>query len=192
MKVGLFFGSFNPIHIGHLIIANYMASQTDLDQVWFVVTPQNPLKERKSLARDQDRLHLVRLAIEDNSALSASNVEFNLPKPSYTIDTLTYLKELYPQHELVLIMGSDNIGSLHKWKNYELILKRYAIYVYRRPEYEEGPLADHPHVKIFDAPQMKISASYIRKCIKEGHSIQYLVSPPVRDYLETSSIYRKL
>ncbi len=191
MKVGLFFGSFNPVHIGHLIIANYMASQTDLNQVWFVVSPQNPLKERSSLARDQDRLFLVRLAIEDNPLLNASNVEFSLPKPSYTIDTLTYLKEQHPEKEFVLIMGSDNISSLHKWKNYELILERYSIYVYRRPDYEEGELSKHPNVKTFEAPQMKISASYIRKCIKEGHSIQYLVSPPVQEYLESSSMYRK-
>ena len=191
MKVGLFFGSFNPVHVGHLIIANFMASQTDLDQVWFVVTPQNPLKQRSSLARDQDRLFLVRLAIEDNPLLKASNVEFDLPKPSYTIDTLTYLNEKYPSKDFVLIMGSDNIGSLHKWKNYEMILKNYSIYVYRRPEYEEGELADHPHVKIFDAPQMKISASYIRKCMKEGLNIKYLVTPPVEDYLESSSMYKK-
>lgn len=191
MKVGLFFGSFNPVHVGHLIIANFMASQTDLDQVWFVVTPQNPLKERSSLARDQDRLFLVRLAIEDNPLLKASNVEFDLPKPSYTIDTLTYLNEKHPSKEFVLIMGSDNIGSLHRWKNYEMILKNYSIYVYRRPEYEVGELADHPHVKIFDAPQMKISASYIRKCMKEGLNIKYLVTTPVEDYLESSSMYKK-
>ena len=131
MKVGLFFGSFNPIHVGHLIIANFMATQTDLQQVWIVVSPQNPHKKSNSLARDQDRLHLVRIAIEENLKLKASNVEFDLPKPSYTIDTLTYLKESHPEKEFVLIMGGDNLGSFHKWKNYEVILANHQIYVYK-------------------------------------------------------------
>lgn len=190
MKAGLFFGSFNPIHVGHLIIANFMATQTDLDEVWIVVTPQNPLKERKSLANDYDRLHLVRIAIENNPTLKASKIEFELPKPSYTIDTLTYLKEKNPSREFVLIMGSDNIGSLHKWKNYEKILSDHSIYVYRRPNYEEGELSKHPSVRIFEAPLMNISASYVRQCIKEGHSIQYLVSPPVYEYLDGSNMYK--
>ncbi len=190
MKIGLFFGSFNPVHIGHMIIANYMTTQTDLDQVWMVVSPQNPLKEKSSLARDYDRLHLVRLAIEGNSQLEASKIEFNLPKPSYTIDTLTYLREAHPNNEFVLIMGGDNLGTLHKWKNYELILRDYQVYVYRRPNYDLGDLATHESVKLFDAPLMQISASYIRKCIQEGHSIQYLVPEPVYDYLSTSNMYR--
>ncbi len=192
MKVGLFFGSFNPIHVGHLIIANFMATQTDLDQVWIVVSPQNPLKKSNSLARDSDRLHLVRIAIDDNPSLRASNVEFNLPKPSYTIDTLTYLKEEHENKEFVLIMGGDNVASLKKWKNYELILANHQIYVYERPEYKMGELANHPSVKVFKAPQMKISASYIRKCLKEKKSIQYLVTPEVFDYLDSSSMYRFL
>ncbi len=190
MKIGLFFGSFNPVHIGHMIIANYMTTQTDLDQVWMVVSPQNPLKEKSSLARDYDRLHLVRLAIEGNSQLEASKIEFNLPKPSYTIDTLTYLREAHPNNEFVLIMGGDNLGTLHKWKNYELILRDYQVYVYRRPNYDLGDLATHESVQLFDAPLMQISASYIRKCIQEGHSIQYLVPEPVYDYLSTSNMYR--
>ena len=190
MKKGLFFGSFNPIHIGHLIIANYMATQTDLDQVFLVVSPQNPLKQKSSLARDYDRLHLARLAIGDNKNLQASNIEFDLPKPSYTIDTLTHLREKNPKDDLVLIMGGDNLGTLHKWKNYELILRDYEIYVYQRPGYDLGDLVDHPKVKIFDAPQMHISASYIRKCIKEGHSIQYLVAEDVYEYLLSSKLYR--
>ncbi len=190
MKTGLFFGSFNPIHVGHLIIANFMANQTDLDEVWIVVTPQNPLKERKSLANDYDRLHLVRIAIEDNPTLKASKIEFELPKPSYTIDTLAHLSERHPDRDFVLIMGSDNIGSLHKWKNYEKILSDYSIYVYRRPNYEEGDLAEHSSVRLFEAPLMNISASYIRKCIKEGHSIKYLVSPEVYEYLDGSSMYK--
>ncbi|HFC01009.1 MAG TPA: nicotinate-nucleotide adenylyltransferase, partial [Phaeodactylibacter sp.] len=185
-KIGLFFGSFNPIHVGHLIIANYMATQTDLKEVWLVVSPQNPLKKKSSLARDFDRLHLVRLAIEDSDYLKASNIEFDLPKPSYTIDTLTYLSEQHPQKDFVLIMGGDNLKTFHKWKNYEQILKHYGIYVYKRPNYDLGELAGHPSIQLFEAPMMQISASYIRKCIQHGQSIQYLVTPPVFEYLASS------
>ena len=191
MKIGLFFGSFNPIHVGHLIIANYMATQTDLKEVWLVVSPQNPHKQKSSLARDYDRLHLVRLAIDRNPKLKASNIEFNLPQPSYTVDTLAHLKEKNPTKEFVLIMGGDNLGTFHKWKNYETILKNHEIYVYKRPKYELGDLADHPKIKLFNAPLMDISASYIRQCIQEGHSIEYLVTDPVLDYLESSNLYRK-
>ncbi|NRB52408.1 MAG: nicotinate-nucleotide adenylyltransferase [Saprospiraceae bacterium] len=189
-KVGLFFGSFNPVHVGHMIIANFMATQTDLKQVWMVVSPQNPLKVKASLASDYDRLHLVQLAIGDNTNLLASNIEFKLPQPSYTIDTLIYLKEKFPDRQFVLIMGGDNLATLHKWKNYELILRDYEIYVYKRPDYPLGDLAEHPSVKIFEAPQMHISASYIRNCIKEGHSIQYLVPEAVYENLEKSRLYR--
>ena len=167
-----------------------MASQTDLDEVWLVVTPQNPHKKQSALANDYDRLHLVRLAIEDNPKLKVSNIEFELPKPSYTIDTLTYLKEKYSNRDFVLIMGSDNLGSFPKWKNYEQILADHMLYVYRRPDYDHGALAEHPKVKIFDAPLMNISASYIRFCIKEGHNIQYLVSPEVYKYLDESTLYK--
>jgi nicotinate-nucleotide adenylyltransferase len=190
MKIGLFFGSFNPIHVGHLIIANYMATHTDLKNVWLVVSPQNPLKKKQSLAKDFDRLHLVQLAIGDNPKLRASNIEFGLPKPSYTVDTLAYLKEKYPQHEFVLIMGGDNLGTFHKWKNYQQILDNYQIYVYSRPKYDLGPLAEHPQVRLFEAPMMDISASYIRKCIKDGKSIQYLVVDEVYEYINTSNLYR--
>lgn len=189
-KTGLFFGSFNPIHVGHLVIANYMATRTDLRQVWFVVSPQNPFKKKQSLARDHDRLHLVRLAIGDNLLLRASDIEFSLPKPSYTIDTLTHLRERYPERRFVLIMGGDNLATLHKWKNYELILRDYEIYVYKRPDFAPGALADHPHVRLFDAPQMHISSTYIRDCLQHGHSIQYLVTEPVFDYLMSSRLYR--
>jgi nicotinate-nucleotide adenylyltransferase len=190
MKIGLFFGSYNPVHVGHMIIANYMASRTDLDQVWLVVSPQNPLKPKKTLARDYDRLHLVHLAIGDNTHLRASDIEFSLPKPSYTIDTLTYLREKYPQHEFALIMGGDNLATLHKWKNYEIILRDYRIYVYRRPTYELGAFEDHPSVQILDAPQLHISASYIRNCISDGYSVEYLVPDRVFEYLRDSTMYR--
>lgn len=191
MKTGLFFGSFNPIHIGHLIIANFMVTQTDLKKVCFVVSPQNPLKEKNTLARDYDRLHLVRLAIQDNPKLEVSDIEFSLPKPSYTIDTLMYLREKHPKKEFVLIMGGDNLATLQKWKNYAQILANYDIYVYKRPAYDVGELATHPRIHFFDAPMMDISATYIRNCIKNNQSIQYLVPNIVFDYLETSTLYKK-
>jgi nicotinate-nucleotide adenylyltransferase len=190
MKIGLFFGSFNPVHVGHLIIANHMATQTDLQKVWLVVSPQNPLKPKKTLARDHDRLHLVRLGIGDNPLVEASNIEFSLPKPSYTVDTLAVLKEKYPQHEFALIMGGDNIASLHLWKNYEQILAGYDIYVYKRPAYDLGALADHPRVKVCEAPMLDISATYIRACIRDGKSVRYLVPDAVLEYLNSGSLYK--
>lgn len=190
MKIGLFFGSFNPIHVGHLIIANYMATHTDLKEVWLVVSPQNPLKQKTSLARDYDRLHLVRLATENNPILKVSNIEFDLPKPSFTVDTLVYMKEKYPTKEFVLIMGGDNLGTFHKWKNYEMILKNHEVYVYSRPNYDLGELANHESVALFEAPLMDISASYIRKCIKNGKSVEYLVTPAVFEYLAASRLYK--
>ena len=189
-KIGLFFGSFNPVHVGHLIIANFMVTQTDLDQVWMVVSPHNPLKPKSSLAKDHDRLHLVHLAIGDNPKLKASDIEFKLPQPSYTIDSLTYLKEKYPDKAFALIMGGDNLASFHKWKNYELILRDYAIYVYQRPGHNLDTWENHPKINFFEAPLMQISASYIRKCLQEGHSVQYLVPESVFNYLEQSRLYR--
>ncbi|MBP6826123.1 MAG: nicotinate-nucleotide adenylyltransferase [Saprospiraceae bacterium] len=191
MKIGLFFGSFNPVHVGHLIIANFMATQTDLDKVWLVVSPQNPLKPKKTLARDYDRLHLVQLGIGDNPKVQASNVEFDLPKPSYTIDTLAFLKEKYPDRSFALIMGGDNLASLHLWKNYEQILAGYDIYVYKRPAYEVGELAAHPRVRICEAPLLDISATYIRECLRTGKSVRYLVPDPVWEYLESGKLYRQ-
>lgn len=190
MKIGLFFGSFNPIHIGHLIIANHFVEYGDLNEVWMVVTPHNPLKKKKTLANDYDRLNLVNLAIGENLKLRASNIEFDLPKPSYTIDTLTYLSEKHSNKEFVLIMGGDNLGTLHKWKNYDLILRDYEIYVYQRPEYNLGELQHHEKVQIFQAPLMSISASFIRKAIKAGKSIRYLVTNNVMEYIESSRMYR--
>lgn len=190
MKIGLFFGSFNPVHVGHMIIANYLANNTDLDKVWMVVSPQNPFKEKKSLAKDSDRLHLVNLAIGDNLKLKASNIEFDLPQPSYTVDTLAFLKEKHTDKKFVLIMGGDNLKSLHKWKNYEHILEHHQIYVYKRPDYDLGELQDHPSIKILDAPLMQISASYIRKEIKEKRSVRYLVPDAVFDYLEKTTLYK--
>jgi nicotinate-nucleotide adenylyltransferase len=190
-QIGLFFGSFNPIHTGHLIIAEYMATMTDLDQIWFVVSPHNPLKVRSTLANDFDRLHMVQLAIDDNSKLRASNIEFSLPKPSYTIDTMAYLHEKYPEHQFSLLMGSDNLESIHKWKNYELLLERYTIHVYKRPGTENIPIPSKSNVKIHNVPLLDISSTYIRQQIAEGHSIRYLVPESVYEYLDGSRLYRQ-
>ena len=190
--IGLFFGSFNPVHIGHLIIANHMANETDLDQVWMVVSPQNPFKDKKSLAKDRDRYNLVHLAIGDNPKLSVSDIEFSMPKPSYTIDTLTYLKEKYPNKIFYLIMGGDNVPTLPKWKNSELLIENYKIYVYKRPGYDLGPLASHPNIPSVEAPLLDISSTHIRQLIKERKSIQYLVPDAARLEIERSSIYSDL
>ena len=190
MKIGLFFGSFNPIHVGHAIIANFMAEHTDLEQVWLVVSPHNPHKKKATLANDYERLHMVNLAIEDNPKLRASNIEFSLPKPSYTIDTLTYLQEKHPDKSFTLIMGGDNLQTFHKWKNYETILKYHQIYVYKRPTYDLGELVNHPGVHTFEAPLMQISASFIRKSIQAQKSIRYLVPDKVHEYLNGSSLYK--
>lgn len=190
MTIGLFFGSFNPVHVGHMIIASHMVEQTDLKEVWIVVSPQNPFKAKSSLAPDYDRLHLVRKAIGDNVKIRASNIEFDLPQPSYTIDTLTYLKEKYPQHEFALIMGGDNLASFHKWKNYEQILANHDIFVYQRPNHEDHQFKGHPRIHIAEAPMLNISASYIRAAIRDGHSVQYLVPDTVYQELQISHLYR--
>ena len=191
-RIGLFFGSFNPVHIGHLIIAEYMATRTELEQVWFVVSPHNPLKLRATLANDFDRLHMVQLAIDDNPRLKASNIEFSLPKPSYTIDTMTYLHEKYPQHHFSLIMGSDNLSSIQKWKNYELLLQRYTIHIYKREGTAvELSLGSHSDIRLYDVPMMDISSTYIRQSIASGLSIRYMVPEPVYQFLDGSRLYRQ-
>lgn len=204
MKIGLYFGTYNPIHVGHLVIANYMADYTDLDQVWLIVSPQNPLKEKSTLLADHHRLELVRIAIDDNDKLRVSDIEFKLPKPSYTVTTLAHLREKYPQHEFALIMGEDNLRTLHKWFNHDYLLKNHTIYVYPRvlTTQEEAEVvsigketinefADHPNVILCDdAPEMKVSASFIRHAIKEGNDVRYLLTEPVRKYVDEMNFYR--
>ena len=190
MKIGLLFGSFNPIHIGHLIIANYMANHTTLDKVWLVVSPQNPLKKYGDLINTYDRLEMAKLATDNAINIAVSDVELKLPQPSYTIDTLAFLKEKYPEHEFALIMGSDNLVTLHKWKNYRLILRDYEIFVYPRPGYENAEFASHPSVTITMTPLMELSATFIRKSIAEKKNVQYFVPDPVLKFIESKSLYR--
>ncbi|MFM9028886.1 MAG: nicotinate (nicotinamide) nucleotide adenylyltransferase, partial [Bacteroidota bacterium] len=168
MKIGLFFGSFNPVHIGHMVIASYMAEYTDLEQVWLVVSPHNPLKQKDTLLDDQHRLQLVKIAIDDYRKLKASNIEFSLPKPSYTVNTLAYLTEKHPEYRFVLLMGADNLVTFKKWKNWEQILEFSEIYVYPRRDSDGGDLLHHPKVKVVGAPMMDISATFIRDSIRQG------------------------
>ncbi|MBT3207165.1 MAG: nicotinate-nucleotide adenylyltransferase [Bacteroidetes bacterium] len=182
MKVGLYFGSFNPIHIGHLAIANYMVEFSDIDQLWFVISPQNPFKKKSSLLADYHRLELVNLAIGDSNMLKSSNIEFKLSQPSYTIDTLVFLKEKYPVKNFVLIMGSDGISTFHKWKNYTEILKHHQIYVYPRPNCDNSKAAEYG-MKIIDAPQIEISSSFIRNSIKNGKDVRYFMPTKVSEYI---------
>lgn len=192
MHVGLFFGSFNPIHTGHLVIANQLVEYTDMEQIWFVVSPQNPLKVKESMLNEYDRLYMVEQAIEDNFQFRANNIEFTLPKPSYTVDTLIYLSEKYPDHRFSLIMGADNLATFHKWKNYETILKHYHVYVYKRPGYPapQAPEKFLNSVHIVEFPQLDVSASYIRQSVKQGISIRYLVPEKVREYIESMNLYK--
>lgn len=190
MKIGLFFGSFNPIHMGHLIIANVMAENADLNKVWLVVSPQNPLKPSKGLLHEFDRYDMVKAAIADNYKLEVSDVEFHLPKPSYTIHTLAHLTEKYPGKEFKLILGEDNLENFTKWKNYEEILRHYGLYVYPRPNVTNSELKRHSNVKMIDAPLLDISATYIRNCIRSNKSIRYLVPDVVEQMIRTKQFYK--
>ena len=197
-KIGLYFGTFNPIHVGHLIIANYMADYTELDEVWLVVSPQNPLKKKETLLKDHHRLSLVRIALEDNTKLMASNIEFDLPIPSYTINTLVHLKEKYETYEFHLIMGEDNLRSFHKWKNQEEIINNHKIFVYPRvlteQEMEDNTIEfssfNHSNVIRCQAPIMKISSSFIRKAIKNRKDVRYLLTPEVFKYVDEMNFYK--
>ena len=203
-KVGLFFGTYNPIHVGHLVIANHLVNYNELDEVWLVVSPQNPLKKKDSLLQDYHRLALVRVAIEDNPKLKASDIEFSLPKPSYTSNTLAHINEKYPDYNFALIMGEDNLRTFHKWKNYETILKNNQIYVYPRVLTEQekevneinvevnNELRNHQNVIMCDdVPVMNVSASFIRKAVKERKDVSYLLTQPVFKYLTEMHFYEK-
>jgi len=202
-KIGLFFGSFNPIHIGHLLIANHMVNQTDLEEIWFVVSPHNPLKNKASLLKEYHRLAIVNEAIEDNDKFKASDVEFGLSQPSYTVETLAYLKEKHPTYSFSLLMGEDNLRSFHKWKNYELILENNPIFIYPRVltvqeltdknfKVDEivTALLQHKNITLTDAPVMKVSSSLIRNLIKEGKSTKYLLTESAKKYVEEMNFYK--
>lgn len=189
MKIGLYFGSFNPVHHGHLIIGSYFADFTDLDRIWYVVSPQNPLKPQRTLLNEHHRKHLVDLAIENDRRFKASNIEFSLPKPSYTIDTLLYLKEKYPLYTFGIIMGSDSLSNITKWKNYEILLASYPIYVFPRPGFPVHTFV-YSTIITADAPLLEISSTLIRELIASGKSIRYFVPEPVQQQILTQNYYR--
>jgi len=192
MKIGLYFGTFNPIHVGHLIIANYLAENSDLDKVWFIVTPHSPFKKKSTLLDNRQRYNMVYEATKDYHKLEPSDIEFNLPQPNYTINTLTYLQEKYPNYDFALIMGEDNLKSLHKWKNYELILQNHHIEVY--PRISKGRLEHrfegHEKINIVDAPIMELSSTLIRKSIKEGKNIRPMLPEYVWKYIDEMNFYK--
>ena len=193
MKIGLYFGTFNPIHVGHMIIANHMAEFSGLEQIWMVVTPHNPLKTKSTLLEDAKRLQLVQIATEDFPKISPSDIEFKLPQPNYTVHTLAHLQDKFPQHEFSLIMGEDNLKSLHKWKNYEFILQNHDIYVYPRisSEVENLEFKNHPKIHIIDAPVVEISSTFIRNGIKNKKNIQPLLPEKVWKYIDHNNFYKK-
>lgn len=191
MHVGLFFGSFNPIHVGHMALANYMVEFTDMEQVWFVISPHNPLKEKASLLNQNQRLYMVNVAIEDDARFKSSTIEFDLPQPSYTINTLVHLKEKYPQHTFSLIIGQDNLENFHKWKNYEEILKKYKLYVYPRPGAKSSELEQHPNVVLTQAPFIDISSTFIRDAIKKKKDVRHYLPEKAWQYIDEMNLYKK-
>ena len=190
MKIGLYFGSFNPIHVGHLIIANHILNEAEVEKIWFIVSPQNPFKESSSLLNEYHRLHLVQIAIENDARLRASDIEFGLPKPSYTAHTMAYLKEKYPQHSFTIILGSDSFQNLAKWKNADGLVKNYQFLIYKRPGFEVNNEMNAA-MRIMDAPLLQISATHIREMIKTGKSIKYLVPQAVEEEISKSGYYKK-
>lgn len=190
-KVGLFFGSFNPIHNGHLMLANYLAEYGGLDEIWFVVSPQNPFKDKKSLLADRHRLYMVELAIKDDERFQVCDIEFYMPQPSYTIDTLTRLQERHPNTDFYLICGMDNIESFKKWKNYEAILQYHHLMVYPRKGYSSNELVDHPSVTVVEAPEIEVSSTFIRNAIGEGKDVRYFMPKDVAQYIVDMHFYEK-
>jgi nicotinate-nucleotide adenylyltransferase len=190
-KTGLYFGSFNPVHIGHLAIANYLVEFTEIDQLWFVVTPQNPHKTKRNLLNDFDRLDLVKLAVEDDDRLEVSDIEFFLPKPSYTVDTLAYLKDRNPNRDFKILMGSDNLENFHKWKNHETIVENYGVIVYPRPGFDKSKIKPHKNITVAEnAPLMEISSSFIRNAVKKGKDVRHFLPPKVWEYIDEMGFYR--
>ncbi|PKP23718.1 MAG: nicotinic acid mononucleotide adenylyltransferase [Bacteroidetes bacterium HGW-Bacteroidetes-22] len=187
---GLFFGSFNPIHVGHMVMANYFAAFTPMKEVWFVVSPHNPLKDSLTLAPEIDRLEMVRIALHDDPRFRVTDIEFRMPKPSYTIDTLTRLKEKYPARDFALIVGGDNLMAFHRWKNPEEILRQYQVYVYARPGFNGGEFAMHPHITLLYPPQMAISASLIREGIRKGINLDHMMPRGVGEYIDKNNLFR--
>jgi nicotinate-nucleotide adenylyltransferase len=192
MKVGLFFGTFNPIHIGHMIIANYIVEFSDLDEVWFVITPQSPFKQKLSMLSNHHRLSIANIAVENYPKLKTSDIEFNLPQPNYTINTLAYIEEKYPEKQFCLIMGEDNLKGFHKWKNYETILQNYELYVYPRisKEQTESRFSNHKKVHKVNAPIVQISSTFIRKAIKEKKDISTMLPASVWNYIDEMNFYK--
>lgn len=192
-KIGLYFGTFNPIHVGHLTIANYMVEFSDLDEVWMVVTPHNPHKKKSTLLDNHHRLAMVRIALEDYPKLKASNIEFDLPQPNYTVNTLTYLEEKYPEQSFCLIMGEDNLKSLHKWRNYEVLIERYHIYVYPRisgVSTVSASVAKSTSISKIEAPIMELSSTFIRKAIKDKKNIRPMLPQNVWEYVDEMNFYK--
>jgi nicotinate-nucleotide adenylyltransferase len=191
MHIGLFFGSFNPIHIGHMALANYMVEFTDMDQVWFVVSPHNPLKVKSSLLNQDQRLYMVNVAVEDFPKFRSSNIEFSLQQPSYTVNTLAHLKEKYPKHKFSLIIGQDNLVTFDKWRNYESILEKHKLFVYPRRDSGKSKFDTHPNVVITGAPILEISSTFIRKAIKEKKDIRFFLPPKAWAYIDEMNLYKK-
>lgn len=191
MKIGLYFGSFNPVHVGHLIIVNHILNESELEKIWFIVSPLNPFKDSHNLMNEYDRLHLVKKAIEEDPRLKASDIEFSLPKPSYTVHTLAYLKEKYPDHSFSIIMGSDSFQNLGKWKNPETLIENYPIIIYKRPGFDVNNKLN-ANITIMDAPLLEISSTHIRRLIKAGKSIKYLVPSNIEEEILSSTFFRKV
>lgn len=191
MKVGLFFGSFNPVHSGHLMIANYFIEFAGLEKIWFMVTPQNPFKSNDELLDENQRLEMLEIAIDGDPKFAASDFEFNLPRPSYTVNTLAKLRETYPEHTFTPIVGGDNLQSFHLWKDYKQILDHHDVYVYRRSGFHENPLlANHPRIRVFEVPLLNISSTYVREMIQAGKSVKYLVPEKVQIYIDQHKLYK--
>ncbi|WP_310559365.1 nicotinate (nicotinamide) nucleotide adenylyltransferase [Flavobacterium sp.] len=196
MKIGLYFGTFNPIHIGHMIIANHLAEYSGLDQIWMVVTPHNPLKNKQTLLDDYQRLQLVFLATEEYPKIKPSDIEFKLSQPNYTVNTLAHLQDKYPEHEFSLIMGEDNLKSFHKWKNYEIILENHDVYVYPRISLETDTnqnlaFQNHPKIHNIAAPIVEISSTFIRENIKKNKNVRPLLPEKVWEYIDHNNLYKK-